>query len=177
MLRNYRFTSSLRKYDHCLTIAPLTEHCESLKKGSWLSFIIPCESYLFWYGRSLYTDVVLFFFSFFWRTSACARVRRAREREEEKKNHPYPFALAVNKSPAVYLLSRALEGLWRENRGAVNRRVRTFSIQTVYLNKEKNLKTLSPNPRHITRSASFKTWRKQKKTNRQTIENKTSQYS
>ena len=144
MLRNYRFTSSLRKYDHCLTIAPLTEHCESLKKGSWLSFIIPCESYLFWYGRSLYTDVVLFFFSFFWRTSACARVRRAREREKEKQITPPPFALAVNKSPAVYLLSRALEGLWRENRGAVNKRARTFSIQTVYLNKEKKIKNLVP---------------------------------
>ena len=31
---------------------------------------------------SLYTDVVLFFFSFIWKTSAFARVRRARERSE-----------------------------------------------------------------------------------------------
>ena len=35
--------------------------------------------------------------------------------------HPYPFALAVNKSPAVYFFSRALDGLWRENGGSVNR--------------------------------------------------------
>ena len=34
--------------------------------------------------------------------------------------HPYPLALAVNKSPAVYILSRALDGLWRENRGSDN---------------------------------------------------------
>ena len=31
--------------------------------------------------------------------------------------HHYPYALEVNKSPAVYFLSRALDGLWRENRG------------------------------------------------------------
>ena len=35
--------------------------------------------------------------------------------------HYYPLALAVNKSPAVYILSPALEGLWKENRGSVNR--------------------------------------------------------
>ena len=35
--------------------------------------------------------------------------------------HHYPLALAVNKSPAVYILSPALDGLWRENRGSVNR--------------------------------------------------------
>ena len=54
---------------------------------------------------SLYTVVVLFFFSFFSITSSSARERAA----------------AVNKSPAVYILSRALDGLWRENRGSVNR--------------------------------------------------------
>ena len=31
------------------------------------------------------------------------------------------YRLAVNKSPAVYTLSPALDGLWRENRGSVNR--------------------------------------------------------
>ena len=38
--------------------------------------------------------------------------------------HPYPLALAVNKSPAggFNFLSRALDGLWRENRGSVNSR-------------------------------------------------------
>ena len=36
--------------------------------------------------------------------------------------HPYPFALAVNKSPAVFVfLSGALDELWRENRGCVNK--------------------------------------------------------
>ena len=35
--------------------------------------------------------------------------------------HPYFLALAVNKSLVVYILSRALDGLWRENRGSVNR--------------------------------------------------------
>ena len=35
--------------------------------------------------------------------------------------HPYPLALAVSKSPVVYILSRALDRLWRENRGSVNR--------------------------------------------------------
>ena len=32
-----------------------------------------------------------------------------------------PLTLAVNKSPAVYILSFALDGLRRENRGCVNR--------------------------------------------------------
>ena len=35
--------------------------------------------------------------------------------------HYFPLALAVNKSPAVYILSPALERLWRENRGSVNK--------------------------------------------------------
>ena len=53
-------------------------------------------------SSSLYTDVILLFFSFFWKTSACARARRAREKEKNKLfffPHPYPFALAVNESP------------------------------------------------------------------------------
>ena len=37
--------------------------------------------------------------------------------------HPYSFALAVNKSPAVYFLSHALDG--GENRGSVNRLLET----------------------------------------------------
>ena len=55
---------------------------------------------------SLYTDVILFFFSIF------------------SKNlllHPYPPALAVNKCPAVFIvLSRALDKLQKENRGSVD---------------------------------------------------------
>ena len=143
MLRNYRFTSSLRKYDHCLTIAPLTEHCESWKKEADLVLYLVN---LISFGTGIACTQTLSYFSF----RSFGEHRRAREWGEhasarkKKKNHPYPFALAVNKSPAVYLLSRALEGLWRENRGAVNKRVRTFSIQTVYLNKEKKIKNLVP---------------------------------
>ena len=48
---------------------------------------------------SLYTDVVLFFFSFF-----------------SLLPHTYPLALTVNKSPAVFIFYHArsmdLEGLW-----------------------------------------------------------------
>ena len=35
--------------------------------------------------------------------------------------HHYSLAVAINKSPAVYILSPGLDGLWRENRGSVNR--------------------------------------------------------
>ena len=86
-------------------------------------------------STSLYTEVVLFFFSFFPKTSASLRARENEHgaRERKIKNacrhlwekwgllsfffpHHYPFALAVNKSPAVYILSPALDGLWRENK-------------------------------------------------------------
>ena len=46
-----------------------------------------------------------------------------REREKFFFPHRYPFTLAVNKSPAVYILSPALDRLWRENRVSVNRLV------------------------------------------------------
>ena len=46
---------------------------------------------------------------------------------------PTPLALAVKKSPAVSILSPALDGLWREYRGSVNRLssigTRTFGFQ------------------------------------------------
>ena len=40
-----------------------------------------------------------------------------------RSNSPFPFPrrLLLNKSPAVYILSRALDGLSRENGGSVNR--------------------------------------------------------
>ena len=67
---------------------------------------------------SLYTDVVLFFS----RSSQKHRRASARERARSaRKKQDYPLALAVNKSPAVYILSPALDGLWRENRGSVYR--------------------------------------------------------
>ena len=70
---------------------------------------------------------VLFSFSFFWKTSACARVSRARAQSEggaqERKisifffPHPYPFALAVNKSPAFFFfIRRARRTLKRKQR-------------------------------------------------------------
>ena len=47
--------------------------------------------------------------------------------------HHYPLALALNKSPAVFFLSRALDGLWRENRESVNRLERPgISLVEVY---------------------------------------------
>ena len=56
------------------------------------------------------------------------RARTSVEREKKKErtsifffSHPYPPALVVNKSSAVYIISSALNGLWRENRGSVNR--------------------------------------------------------
>ena len=72
---------------------------------------------------SLYTDVVLFFFSFFSKTSASWPAKQARETFP----HHYPLALAVIKSPAVYILSPALDGLWRENRRSVNRLNQTLT--------------------------------------------------
>ena len=61
--------------------------------------------------------------TFFSKTTASSRAKRARENErggrERKIPHHYPLALAVNKSPAVHILSP--NGLWRENRGSVNR--------------------------------------------------------
>ena len=74
---------------------------------------------------SLHTDVVLFFFSFFSKTSASEASAREKARSTRKKifffPHYYPLALAVNKSPAVYILSSALDGLRRENRRFVSR--------------------------------------------------------
>ena len=60
-------------------------------------------------------------FSFFSKTSANSQAKRAREKENFFFPHHYPLVLAVNKTPAVYILSPALDGLWRENRGSVNR--------------------------------------------------------
>ena len=86
--------------------------------------VLPVKSSMFSYNRignhvrvkrSVDCTQTLFYFSFrfFSKTSVCARASFF--------PHPYPFALAVNKSPAVYILSRALDWLWRENRGTVNR--------------------------------------------------------
>ena len=57
-----------------------------------------------WSLYSLYIDIVLFFFSFFSKTSASSQAKRACESER-----------------VVYILSCVLDSLWRENRGSVNR--------------------------------------------------------
>ena len=81
----------------------------------------------------------LFYFSFrsFQRhLRACERSERARKKNKERLKTsleemrfikfllPPPLPpcaqLAVHKSPAVYILSPALDGLWRENRGSVS---------------------------------------------------------
>ena len=69
-------------------------------------------------AASLYTDVVLFFFTFFSKTSASSQ---GRERASIFYfPHPYPLARAVSKSPrGFYFLLRAFDGPRRENRGCV----------------------------------------------------------
>ena len=57
--------------------------------------------------------------------------------------HPYPLALAVNKSPAVFIvLSRALDKLRKENRGSVDRLalhlLKNDEMDTVSKNKVTN---------------------------------------
>ena len=66
----------------------------------------------------------LCYFSFrsFRKTSVSSRAKRALENERgARERNLYTIALAVNKSPAVYIISPGLDGLWRENRGSVNR--------------------------------------------------------
>ena len=48
-------------------------------------------------------------------TLASSRAKLARQNDFFFPHH-YTSSLPVNKSPAVYILSRALDGLWRENR-------------------------------------------------------------
>ena len=48
-------------------------------------------------------------------------------------SHHYPLALAVNKSPAVYILSPALIGLWKENKGSVNRLIEHSGLEQISL--------------------------------------------
>ena len=61
----------------------------------------------------------LFYFSF----RSFRKHRRACERARASAGffpHHYSLALAVNKSPVVYILSPSLDGPLRENRGSVN---------------------------------------------------------
>ena len=68
----------------------------------------------------------MFYFSFL----SFGKHWRARAQGE----HPYPFVLAVNKSPSVYFLSRALDGLWRETRGSVNSKSLRSKVQLNVMN-------------------------------------------
>ena len=71
--------------------------------------------------NSLYTDDVLFFFSFFSKTSASSRGARERNLFSSSPTTTPLRWRSINKSPAVYILSPAPDGLWRENRGSVTR--------------------------------------------------------
>ena len=112
-------SSCFRLFGLAITLRNLETVKRGMLKSNWVRLK----------NRSLFTDVVLFFFSFFSKTSDSARAsaRTSAESGERRASnfvfpHPYPLALAVNKSPAVFcFLSRALDGLRRENRGSVNR--------------------------------------------------------
>ena len=68
---------------------------------------------------------------FFSKPSASLRAKQAPENERGARErkirsifffpHHRPLALTVNESRAVYILSPALDGLWKENRGSVKR--------------------------------------------------------
>ena len=90
-----------------------------MKFGNYYSFCISGFRDQLSVNANLHTNVVLFFFPFFSKTLAGARLKKAiacAECEKEKQRtvfsfpHPYPTSLVVNKSPAVFvLLSRALD--------------------------------------------------------------------
>ena len=88
--------------------------------------ILVLVHFLYWRSFSpwwpLACTQTLFYFSF----RSFRKHRRARKGERESERlfstsyTPYPLALAVSKSPAVFIfLSRAFDGLRRENKGSV----------------------------------------------------------
>ena len=85
----------------------------STKKGK-NPLVLACTQTLFYFS-----------FCFFQKHLQATRAREnesgARETKIFFSTDPYPFALTVNKSPAVYILSPAFYGLWRESKGSVNR--------------------------------------------------------
>ena len=86
---------------------------------------------------SLYTDVVLLFFPKTSASEANARVRKP----IFFFPHHYPIALVINKSPAVHILSPALHGLWRENRGSVTGQLYESSLIFYWSLKSAHLKS------------------------------------
>ena len=77
--------------------------------------------------RSLYTDVVLFFFSFLSEISASARERKKFQLIPSILFFPhlYPLRWRSTNPPRFLFLSRALDGLWRGTRGSLNRLFQT----------------------------------------------------
>ena len=73
--------------------------------------------------RSLYTAVVLSFFSFLSVISASARERKKFQLIPSILFFPhlYPLCWRSTNPPRFLFLSRALDGLWREIRGSLNR--------------------------------------------------------
>ena len=106
----------------CISVKSIQTKCHDLCK---FRLNIQRDCFKYWVFNSLYTDVVLFFFSFFWKLNIGEHAGEARESERGTRERnkyfllppPLPSCAGVNKSPAVYFLSRALNGLWRENRG------------------------------------------------------------
>ena len=94
-------------------------------------FAIPCHKIT---GKkwtqhySVHRRLSFFFFRRAQERSKRSRTRAEGEREKERTTiffsfpqPPPPLALGVNKSPADIIFIRALDDLWRENRGPVNR--------------------------------------------------------
>ena len=95
LIENYRC-----KFSFCTSLGPGSAMAEKGKKRGRMWPIHRCY---------------FIFFSFFTRTSASSRAKRARRARKKNKElfsifffpHHYPLALAVNKSPAVYITALA----------------------------------------------------------------------
>ena len=103
-----KLVSSISFTDNC---------CSSLRREKKRSYLA-CKQKLFYFS----------FRSFQKHRRARERIERARTNAQRAKENvyfllspPLPPCAGGNKSPAVYILSPFLDGLWRENRGTVNR--------------------------------------------------------
>ena len=124
--------------------SPLPCEKRSAWGGGWIWDLLACSVWAQRKGRhlvgiSLYQKLitpyqflpvhrrcVIFLFVLFEKHRlAHKRSERSRTSGARERNL-YTIALAVNKSPAVYILSPGLDGLWRENRESVNRLYRNL---------------------------------------------------
>jgi len=119
-------SSGFRLFGLAITLRNLeTLKCGKLK-SNW-----ECDWKIVTFTQTLF---YFYFRSFPKHRQARERARRAKRERERRASiffFPllYPLALAVNISPAVfYFLSRALDGLRRENRGSVNMQARKIFI-------------------------------------------------